>query len=191
MSHITAHRTKNDTNKHAHRTNNDPSEQAALKQTRSNRPRHVDLLQLPSPTDTTGMKNVLGAFARILNDNMNPLDTPAVVDYHSSKLNMSFTVSPCLTSSRTGRGGHWLVHRARTMSTDEMFRLQGLRPSRWVRPAGCSEHKFRFAIGNAMSGNILESVFDAILEATNLPKSPQPAQWREPRVAVQRLWSAS
>lgn len=153
------------------------------------RPHEVDLLQLPRHTDTTGMKNVLGAFERVLNENRNPLETPAVVDYHSSSGTLKYNASPCLTSSRTQSGGHWLLHRARVMSTDEMLRLQGLRPARWTRPAECPQFKFNFAIGNAMSGNVLELLFHEVLKATSLPQSTQPAQWMDPKVAVKKLWS--
>ena len=73
--------------------------------------------------------------------------------------------TPCLTAARATEGGHWLLHRGRFMVLDELFRLQGLSPSRWQLPAGISENAMKACIGNAISGNVIKLLLDAVLQA--------------------------
>ena len=51
------------------------------------------------------------------------------------------------------------------MTSQEMFRLQGLKPERWSRPAGVPESHYVGAVGNAMSGNVVKAVLMSVLEA--------------------------
>ena len=51
------------------------------------------------------------------------------------------------------------------MSTEEMFKLQGLDPNRWARPGSVSDTDFKACLGNAMAGNVVKAVLLAVLKA--------------------------
>ena len=92
--------------------------------------------------------------------------TAAVCSVNNRRSSTMLNCSPCLTAKRASEGGHWLMHRARFMTDDELFRLQGLRPGRWQSPpAGCSRQDVRACVGNAMSGNVVKLLLGAALQA--------------------------
>ena len=77
--------------------------------------------------------------------------------------------SPCLTAKRASEGGHWLLHRGRSMTDDELCRLQGLKPRRWqLPPADATAKDFRHCVGNAISGNVIKLLLSAALDALGL-----------------------
>ena len=78
---------------------------------------------------------------------------------------------PCLTASRASAGGHWVSTRSRRLTTDEMFRFQGLDPREMQ---GWSDVMTRpqvnHAIGNAMSGNVLRRIVIRAMYSAGLVK---------------------
>ena len=108
---------------------------------------------------------VLRAIEKVIGKGLNPLNTPAVCSAGNRACTMMLNQSPCLTRGRAKSHGHWLIHRGRQMTCQEIFRLQGLSPERWVRPAGVSEGHFMGAVGNAMSGNVVKALLLSVLEA--------------------------
>ena len=120
--------------------------------------------KLPAP-GTRRRREVMRALEDISDRDMNPLTTPALCSVESRTPSTMLNCSPCLTRSRTRNSGHWLIHRCRFMSTEEMFKLQGLDPNRWARPAKISETDFKACLGNAMAGNVVKAVLLAVLKA--------------------------
>ena len=51
------------------------------------------------------------------------------------------------------------------MTLNELFRLQGLKPERWQRPADVGQAQLQACIGNAMSGNVVKLLLQAALRS--------------------------
>ena len=124
-----------------------------------------DLISTLPPAGTKKRMKVLCAIEKVIDQGMSPLNTPAVCSAGNRRCAMMLNRSPCLTRGRAMTHGHWLIHRGRMMTCQEIFRLQGLKPERWVRPAGVSKMHFMGAAGNAMSGNVVKAVLLSVLEA--------------------------
>ena len=58
--------------------------------------------------------------------------------------------TPCLTSRRAEDGGFWMFQRGRSLSTAEMFRLQGLELAD-LRSEGVTERTLRSMVGRAFT----------------------------------------
>ena len=142
--------------------------------------------RFPSETATVAYHNVCRALQKLLSKGTNPLECPSVCDHHSSKGGFMLGVPPCLTASRASIGGHWLMHRGRSMTTTVMFKLQGLCPSRWVRPADVSERQLRFAVAKALTGNIVDLLLHVALPVIGVPLQGQ-SKWWNPKAATRSL----
>ena len=125
----------------------------------------MDKLQASLPTAPSKRRKVLDAMEKLVDQNLNPLITPAVCSSGNRVSCMMLNRSPCLTKGRAEDRGHWLIHRGRRMTTREVFMLQGLNPERWSLPEGISERKLRACAGNAMSGNVIKAVLMSVLLA--------------------------
>ena len=123
---------------------------------------NIDLTQLP-PAGSQARRKVVMALTRLIDKGYHPLRVAAMCSCDNRTAITMIGVSPCLTASRTKTGGHWLLHRARKMSNNEMFRLQGLRPERWDLPPGVRQSHLNFCIGNAMSGNVMRLLIEKLL----------------------------
>ena len=78
---------------------------------------------------------------------------------------------PCLTASRAKASGHFVTTRSGMMTLSEICRFQGLPQNRYTcarDKVNMSHAKFGFAVGNAMSVNVLERLFPKVLRAANL-----------------------
>ena len=125
----------------------------------------TDLISSLPPAGTKKRMKVLHAIEQVMSKGMNPLSTPAVCSAGNRECTMMVNRSPCLTKGRAMTRGHWLIHRGRNMTCQEIFRLQGLKPERWVRPADVPERHLLGAVGNAMSGNVVKALLLSLLEA--------------------------
>ena len=96
----------------------------------------------------------------------NPDDHPYVVDCDASLAQSRhvLNLSPCLTRSRYK--GHWLTHRKRRMTIEEMFRLQGMDHSTFT--VATSSTSLGQQIGNAMSVNVLERLLHSALQYSGI-----------------------
>ena len=84
-------------------------------------------------------------------------------------------VSPCITCSRGG--GHWLTNRGRYMNKPEMFRLQGMDPSKFN--VSVSECQLGKQLGNTMSVNVLERIMTRLLPAAGLVSGSLRDRWED------------
>ena len=115
------------------------------------------------PSAGSKRRKVLDAMEQLVDKNMNPLTTPAVCSPGNRRSTLMLGRSPCLTKARAADGGHWLVHRGRSMTSREVFMLQGLKPERWRLPECVTETHLRGCAGNAMSGNVVKAVLMSVL----------------------------
>ena len=125
----------------------------------------AELISSLPPAGTKKRMKVLHAIEKVIDKGLNPLTTPAVCSPGNRRCAMMLNESPCLTRGRAMSHGHWIIHRGRQMTSQEMFRLQGLKPERWSRPQGVPESHYMGAVGNAMSGNVVKAVLLSVLEA--------------------------
>ena len=123
----------------------------------------VDLTVLPQGKGCR--RTCLGALLNLFEQGKSPLQTPAVCSIRNRVATTMLNCSPCLTASDAKEKGHWLLHRARLMTDDEIFRLQGLRPERWELPPGVTASWLRKCVGNAMPGNVIKPLIAAALQA--------------------------
>eukprot|EP00419_Tripos_fusus_P027165 CAMPEP_0172717574 /NCGR_PEP_ID=MMETSP1074-20121228/71810_1 /TAXON_ID=2916 /ORGANISM="Ceratium fusus, Strain PA161109" /LENGTH=318 /DNA_ID=CAMNT_0013542541 /DNA_START=88 /DNA_END=1041 /DNA_ORIENTATION=+ len=122
--------------------------------------------KLPPVHQTTAHANVRRALKELSASGCDPLKVPYVVDCDSSGYRMKWMkeASLCITCSRFQ--GHWVTSRGRRMTTDEMMRLQGMRPEKFKKAV--SKRQLGIQIGNAMSVNVLERLFVRALPASGL-----------------------
>ena len=101
------------------------------------------------------------------------------IDVDSSPNFMSWQCgyTHCLTASRGKTSGFYITSHGRKNSLDEMMKLQGMSPKdlkgwKSYMARGSMNH----ALGNAMSGNILQRVLPRALTAGGLAR-PVPDRW--------------
>ena len=68
---------------------------------------------------------------------------------------------------------------------DEMMRLQGMRPRRFLPTPGMTPSALNHAVGNAMSGNVLHRLLACV--AWSLGMDAVQDQWSAPAEAVVNL----
>jgi len=121
---------------------------------------------LPPANSSTAVNNVRRALLKLSAAGEKPLEVPYVVDCDSSPSRAKWIKdgSPCITCGRAA--GHWVTNRGRRLTTDEMMRLQGMRPHSFRKVV--SERQLGVQIGNAMSVNVLERLFVRALPAAGL-----------------------
>ena len=76
-------------------------------------------------------------------------------------------ISPCLTRSRAGTGGHWLTWKQRFMHTEEILRLMGVDMAS-IPQGVVSDRALRLMAGNAVSVDLLSLVLGSLLDAAGL-----------------------
>ena len=137
--------------------------------------KNLDHKESPGPVDLTVLpqgavarRKLVHALTDMISRGFVPHRTPAVCSVRNRRPSTMMNCSPCLTAARAKEGGHWLLHRARFMTLNELFRLQGLPPSRWKIPAGVPVSRMRLCIGNAISGNVIKLLLAAAMEAMGL-----------------------
>ena len=124
----------------------------------------VDLTALPKAAGAR--RKCVAALSEMLGKGLDPRRTPAACSINNRRAATMLNCSPCLTAARASEGGHWLLHRARFMTDDELFRLQGLTPIRWqLPPSGATKKDMRACLGNAISGNVIKLLLAAVLQA--------------------------
>ncbi len=75
---------------------------------------------------------------------------------------------PCLTKSRCGGGGHWVVNLHRKLTQVEMERLQGVPPGRFSRPHAVTERQYAGMLGNAFTVGVVGRVALRLLKAVGI-----------------------
>jgi DNA (cytosine-5)-methyltransferase 1 len=125
------------------------------------------LEDLPPTSQCVARQNVLGILHALRHAGHDPFDEPWVIDCDSSAARCHAVrgVSPCITRSRGGSGGHWVTKRGQRMTVDEAMRLQGwMGPFARVLPA----QQMGRHLGNAMSANVVERLLCRLLPAMDL-----------------------
>ena len=125
----------------------------------------VDLATFP--TGLAARRKCVAALSKLVAERKDPRRTPAACSVNNRRAATMVNCSPCLTARRASEGGHWLLHRARFMTDAELFQLQGLKAERWQLPAGLEgrKHELRSCVGNAMSGNVIKLLLQAVLQS--------------------------
>ena len=134
--------------------------------------------RLPTDLSNTARTSIEKASRTILEGNGDPINETYVVDCDASTAKSRHVkdYSPCITRSRNR--GHWITSRNRRMTISEMFRLQGMDPSKFT--ASIPESTLGQQIGNAMSVNVVERIIVQVLKATNLmPGATLSDRWKE------------
>jgi DNA (cytosine-5)-methyltransferase 1 len=133
----------------------------------------------------TAQVNIDQANRKIREEHGSPDIQPYIVDCDASraKSRYMYDVSPCITRSRYQ--GHWITNRRRRMNKAEMFRLQGMNPSKFVSVV--SDQDLGQQIGNAMSVNVIERILVRALIAAGLAPKEQVRDRSECGKAIARL----
>ena len=76
--------------------------------------------------------------------------------------------TPCLTATRAGSGGFWLLGRHRFMTLSEMLRLQAMDPTTDLQTSTAQAGKM---IGNAFTQSVIARVMATALRASGLCSS--------------------
>ena len=107
----------------------------------------------PQKVGNTSRINIEKARAKLVSEGFKPGEDAYIVDCDASiaKSRHTFDFSPCITRSRYQ--GHWITNRNRRMTKEEMFRLQGMDPTKFV--VAIPENALGQQIGNAMSINVV------------------------------------
>ena len=87
-----------------------------------------------------------------------------VFDLSASEPHAMEDVSPCLTRTRAGSGGHYLSWLGRKMTDSEIFALQGMSLER-LPPDVMSSRQLRLAAGNAIPVTLLARLMCQVLSA--------------------------
>ncbi|MDP7560267.1 MAG: DNA cytosine methyltransferase, partial [Planctomycetota bacterium] len=123
-------------------------------------------------------RNIDRASERIRESGHDPQRETFVIDCDASakRLKWRKDCSPCITRSRCR--GHWISNKERRFTIEEMFRLQGMDPSIFIKVNSASTTGQQ--LGNAMSVNVVERLLLQILKATGLTgsKKEQVDRWR-------------
>lgn len=117
---------------------------------------------LTLPTTGTAANNVMRAFEKVVKHGLD-ITAPAALDQGSTHGSLMTGAVPTLTASRCSQGGYWLLHRGRLTTQHELLRLQGLPPRHYAQPEHMTRNQLNFAIGNAMSGNVLTRVLAQVI----------------------------
>ena len=127
---------------------------------------------LPHEETFTARRNIDKARNAVRASGQDPDMLPYVIDCDASqaKTKHIHDLSPCITRSR--HNGHWLTHKNRRMTKEEMFRLQGMNPTQFT--VDVAERTLGQQIGNAMSVNVIERVIlRALIAAKLMPGESQ------------------
>ncbi len=122
------------------------------------------------PSSTAALANTVAAYEVLKKRGADP-NHPYVANVYGSRRRGPHIMDgcvPCLTRTRAGTGGHFLLHLGRMTTSVEMQRLQGIPDGRLRRPAHVSERQLLQMIGNAFSLNVLTRVLARALPVAGL-----------------------
>ena len=85
-----------------------------------------------------------------------------VVNCHAESGRLFVGTTPCLTSARGAQGGFWLLGRNRTMTVDELLRLQGIDPSSTHIATVASARQAGFLLGNSFTLTVIARVLASV-----------------------------
>ena len=119
------------------------------------------------PTGAGARRNLLAVLQRLEAEGSDPLQNHYLVDIQGSTPHFMLGVSPCLTRSRAGGGGHWISWRQRFMSAAEICALQGV-SIRDLHRERLSDRQLCLIAGNAIPVPLLARVLRAALRAAGL-----------------------
>ena len=120
--------------------------------------------------------NIKKAEGDLCQDGTDPRKRHFIVDCDAAANRVHWVegISPCLTRARSA--GHWITSKQRRLSKEEMFRLQGMDPTKFH--VAVTETQLGQQIGNAMVVNVIERVLTKALVAAGLAKkSSIPDRW--------------
>ena len=111
---------------------------------------------------------------------------PVIVDIDASPEYWRWRAgeSMALTRARAGAGGFYVTSKCRRFTSEEMLKLQGVRPAQMIDEKGgyygLTQRQLNLAIGNAMSSNVLERLLPRVCLASGLtPMHSDP--WQGPK----------
>jgi hypothetical protein len=93
-----------------------------------------------------------------------------VVNCNAISMSVTRGYTPCLTSTRGGEGGFWLLAQNRMMNTEELLRLQGMRPS-LMDVSMLSARQAGQMIGAAFTQSVITRLFAGLLQVGGLVES--------------------
>ncbi|WP_288992749.1 DNA (cytosine-5-)-methyltransferase, partial [uncultured Marinobacter sp.] len=117
-------------------------------------------------------RNIQKAQLKLISEGKDPNQLDYVIDCFRSSAHFH-NLSPCITRSRDR--GHWITSRNRLFNKQEMFRLQGMDPTKFK--VSISQKSLGQQIGNAMSVNVVERVIQSTLKAVGLLDQAAPDRW--------------
>ena len=97
--------------------------------------------------------------------------------------------TPCLTASRAASGGHFMSTHNRLMDTEEIMRLQGFIPDD-IKRSHIKRSGMNFALGNAISCNVLERLLPKVLWASGIVDKVVKDRWEDKAWVKQGAWWA-
>ena len=111
-------------------------------------------------------QNIDYAERHIKKEGGNPSQEHFIVDCDASRSRLHWRkgISPCLTRAR--HKGHWITNKKRRFTKEEVFRLQGMDPTKFK--VTVSSTKLGQLVGNSMSVNVLERVLLRALASAGL-----------------------
>jgi len=92
---------------------------------------------------------------------------PIAINANAIKMEWMVERVPCLTKARAEQAGFWITSLGRFLTVDEMFRLQGIDPTR-LRTRGISATSVARMIGNAFTQPAIERLLRQALPAAGL-----------------------
>jgi site-specific DNA-cytosine methylase len=128
---------------------------------------HGERDKLPSAPQARA--KVLGAEARLSHLKLTEIERDGVV-VNCNAISGAVTIghTPCLTATRAGSGGFWLLGRHRFMTLSEMLRLQAMDPTTDLQTSTAQAGKM---IGNAFTQSVIARVMATALRASGLCSS--------------------
>ena len=117
------------------------------------------------PDNEPARSNVLWAYNKCIKSEVNPFETPVVVDAGSSPRFRSFKIKSCMTITKS-RGsnprGYWCSTKGGPLNVVELMKLQGFRP-RELQCEGVSLNQVGACLGNAQSLNVVKVLLPHLL----------------------------
>ncbi|CAE7847099.1 bsp6IM [Symbiodinium necroappetens] len=115
------------------------------------------------PLNNTEAKNLISVQRKFAKTGRS-LKDKWVIDLSASEPHAMHDVSPCLTRTRAGSGGHYLSWLGRKMTDSEIFGLQGMSLEKF--PADVmSSRELRLAAGNSIPVTLLARLMSQVLSA--------------------------
>jgi DNA (cytosine-5)-methyltransferase 1 len=134
------------------------------------------------PPTETAKRNIKKGFRKLKAKGLDPATTTAVIDLYAGPryANCMIGRCPCITATRAQQEGYYLTNQKRTMTVEEMARLQGW-PTKYVevmRKTGISMKQLGHVIGNGMTVSILYRLLPRTLYSAAMVLQPVHAIWK-------------